>query len=153
MKPELDTFEAAVKKYRGNISRVASAFGVTRWTVSNWVKEDHDFKQAVNDARMRLFDECLTSAEALALGVAERDEKGNFLDWKRIPDGNMLRYLMSTLGKEEGFGENVDVTTNGKDICQQIVFSPTPLTDKDIQEIKDIQSGKKGSDDTGISET
>lgn len=47
----------------------------------------------------------------------------------------------------------VDVTTNGKDIGQQIIFSPTPLTEKDIQEIKDIQSGKKSSDDTGISET
>lgn len=153
MKPDLETFEAAVKKYRGNLSRVASAFGVRRSTIGNWVKADNEFKQAVTDARMKLFDECLTSAEDIALGVAERDEQGNFLDWKRIPDGNMLRYLMSTLGKDEGFGESVDVTTNGKDIGQQIIFSPTPLTDKDIQEIKDIQSGKKSSNDTGIPET
>ncbi len=47
----------------------------------------------------------------------------------------------------------IDVTTNGKDVGQQLVFSPT-LSEKDIQEIKDIQYGnKEDSDDTGISET
>lgn len=50
--------------------------------------------------------------------------------------------------------QNSDVTTNGKDIGQQIVFSPTPLSEKDIQEIKDIQNGnKEDSNDAGISET
>lgn len=47
----------------------------------------------------------------------------------------------------------VDVTTNGKDVGTQLVFSPTPLTEKDIQEIKDIQYGnKKDSNDSSISE-
>ena len=46
-----------------------------------------------------------------------------------------------------------DLTTNGKDIGQQIIFSPTPLTEQDIQEIKEIQNGsQESSGDTGISE-
>ena len=115
--------------------------------------EDSDFKDAISDERGSLVDECLVSARVLALGIPEKDENGNFVGWRERPDGYMIRYLLSTLGKNEGFGESVDVTTNGKDIGQQIIFSPTPLTEKDIQEIKDIQSGKKSSDNTGISET
>lgn len=107
----------------------------------------------MSDERGSLVDECLVSARVLALGIPEKDENGNFVGWRERPDGYMIRYLLSTLGKNEGFGESVDVTTNGKDIGQQIIFSPTPLTEKDIQEIKDIQSGKKSSDNTGISET
>lgn len=65
---------------------------------------------------------------------------------------NTLRELIALMwGKE--MASKFDITTNGKDIGQQIIFSPTPLTPKDIQEIKDIQNGKKGSDDTGIPET
>ena len=48
----------------------------------------------------------------------------------------------------------IDVTTNGNDIGRQLVFSPTPLTEKDIQEIKEIQNGnKEDSNDTSIPET
>lgn len=37
----------------------------------------------------------------------------------------------------------VDVTTNGKDMtAPQIVFSPTSLTEQDIQELRDIQNGR-----------
>lgn len=66
---------------------------------------------------------------------------------------NALRELIQLMfGKE--MTTKIDVTTNGKDIGQQIIFSPTPLSEKDIQEIKDIQYGnKEDSDNTGISET
>ena len=49
----------------------------------------------------------------------------------------------------------IDVTTNGNDIGRQIVFSPTPLSEQDIQEIKEIQYGnnKEDSNDAGLSET
>lgn len=50
--------------------------------------------------------------------------------------------------------QNSDITTNGNDIGRQLVFSPTPLTEKDIQEIKEIQNGnKEDSNDAGIPET
>ena len=47
-----------------------------------------------------------------------------------------------------------DVTTNGRDIGQQLIFSPTPLTEQDIKEIKEMQHGnEEGGSDPGISET
>ena len=65
---------------------------------------------------------------------------------------NALHDLTALMwGKE--MAQKIDVTTNGKDIGTQLVFSPTPLTEKDIQEIKDIQNGaKKDSNDSSISE-
>ena len=65
---------------------------------------------------------------------------------------NTLRELVQLMfGKE--LATRVDVTTNGKDIGQRLVFSPTPLTEQDIKEIKEIQHGdEEGGGDTGISE-
>lgn len=65
---------------------------------------------------------------------------------------NTLRELVQLMfGKE--LATRVDVTTNGKDIGQRLVFSPTPLTEQDIKEIKEIQHGdEEGGGDTGIPE-
>jgi hypothetical protein len=49
-------------------------------------------------------------------------------------------------------GKRLDVTSNGGNIGTQLIFSPTPLSPKDIEDIKNLQSGKN-STDTGISET
>lgn len=68
----------------------------------------------------------------MALGIPERDDKGNFTGWLERPDGNMLRYLLSTLGKEEGFVESMDITTNGKEITLP------RLSATDIEELKKI---------------
>lgn len=115
MKPTIKKFEKAVALYGGNLTKVAQAFGVSRTNLYKWINADAKFKEALEDARMRLFDECLFTARTVAAGIPIiEDEK--LAGWKERPDGNMLRYLMSSLGKKEGFGESIDVTTNGKDL-------------------------------------
>lgn len=50
-------------------------------------------------------------------------------------------------------GKKLDVTSNGETVGTQLIFASTPLSDKDIEDIKNIQNGKqKDSTDTGISE-
>lgn len=52
-------------------------------------------------------------------------------------------------------GKRLDVTTNGKDVVgPQLIFSNTPLSEKDIQEIKNIQNGvtEENSTDASLSE-
>lgn len=47
----------------------------------------------------------------------------------------------------------VDITTNGKGMtAPKIVFAPTPLSDKDMEEIRMIQNGEKSSDNTSVPE-
>lgn len=109
-KPSLDEFEDAIRKTGGNLSQTAGLLGVTRQTVHNWVREDGEFKSVVQDSRKKLFDQCLDAARIIALGVPHIDPAtGHILGWKEKPDGQMLRYLLSTLGRDEGFGESVNV--------------------------------------------
>lgn len=109
-KPSLDEFEEYIRRTGGNLSQTAGLFGVSRQTVHNWIREDQDFKNAVQDSRKKLFDQCLDAARILALGVPHIDPaSGQVLGWKEKPDGQMLRYLLSTLGRDEGFGESVNV--------------------------------------------
>ena len=53
-------------------------------------------------------------------------------------------------------GKKLDVTTNGNDIGVQLVFAETPLSEKDLEEIKNIQNGnistEEDSTDSGIQE-
>ena len=75
-----------------------------------------------------------------------------------MDDGDLRKmdYLLRLIGESADNVAKIDVTTNGKDMtAPQIVFSPTPLTEQDIQEIRDIQDGTatECSSNTGISET
>lgn len=114
-KPNIEDFRKIVRKSGGNLTKVASTFKVARKTIYQWAKEDSDFKDAISDERGSLVDECLVSARVLALGIPEKDENGNFVGWRERPDGYMIRYLLSTLGKNEGFGEeseDADIPTD-----------------------------------------
>ena len=115
MKPKLDTFKKAVEKYGGNLTKVAKAFRVGRGTLYTWLA-DEEYKQAVDDIRGTLFDECLTTARVVALGIPDIGADGKMRGWIERPDPHMIRYILSTLGRKEGFGESLDITTNGKEV-------------------------------------
>ena len=114
-KPDIETFRKVLRNSGGNLTKVAATFKVARKTIYQWAKEDSEFKDAISDERGALVDECLVSARVLALGIPEKDEKGNFVGWRERPDGYMIRYLLSTLGRNEGFGEeseDADIPTD-----------------------------------------
>lgn len=121
MKPTFKRFKEVAKKCDGNVSSMAAAFVVHRTTIYDWMREDEQFKAIVEEYRGRLFDKCLKTAELLANGIPsfEMTENGQkFAGWKVMPDASMLRYLLSTLGRNEGFGEctAVDITSKGERI-------------------------------------
>ena len=127
MQPDLETFRKAVEQYRGNLSKVATAFQVTRGTIANWLNAGGDeWKQVVRDARMRLFDDCLISAEILARGIPEKDEEGNIIGWIEKPDGQMVRYVLSSLGKNE------PIESQQREIRVQVVYNSA--ADLELQE-------------------
>lgn len=111
-KPSLREFSDTVEQCGGNMTDVAEALNVSRQTVYNWMKEDDDFADVVKDSRKALFDKCLERARVVALGIPKIKD-GKLVGWIERPDATMLRYLLSTLGKDEGFGNSVDVTSLG----------------------------------------
>lgn len=126
MKPKLKKFTEVAKAHGGNKTEIAKTFGVSRMTVNRWCNDDPDFHAVIENERKSMFDDCLVAGYRLALGVPILDDEGNLKGWKEKPDQKMVQYLLSTLGRDEGFGERLDLTTNGKDIT----------TDKTVDELK-----------------
>lgn len=114
-KPDIEQFREALERTGGNLTKVAEVFGVHRTTVSNWADRDPVFDEAVTNSRKRMFDKALATSNVVALGIPEYDADGNQIGWLERPDGYMLRYLLSKLGKDEGFGDEqkMDLVVSG----------------------------------------
>jgi len=114
-KPSVEKIREALNATGGNLSEVARTFGLNRKTIRRWCNTDQEFGDALYEARMRAFDKALSTAQILAFGVPIT-ENGKFVGWRERPDPHMVRYLISTLGRDEGFVEEVTVnhTVAGK---------------------------------------
>lgn len=130
MKPSLDEFRELLRKSGGNLTKAAALIGVTRQTVWGWAKSDPEYQEVVKDERKKIFDKCLDVAYAVALGVPKLNHNKEFIGWEEKPDSNMLRYLLSTLGRDEGFGEKHDVNLEGQ-LPTAINIVCTPKKDND----------------------
>ncbi|MBO4719031.1 MAG: hypothetical protein J5658_04055 [Prevotella sp.] len=114
-KPTLEDFTAVAEATKGTISKMAEAFGVDRCTVYNWCAKDPRFNAVVENYKGKFLDECLRSGRVLALGIP-KDANDLKKGWVSPPDGSMLRYFISTLGRKEGYGEAIDITSKGESI-------------------------------------
>ena len=116
-KPSVEILKQALEKTRGNLTNTAKLLGVTRITLWRWAKDDPEYKDAITNSRKGKLDQFITTAELLALGIPNIDpETKKVIGWEEKPDAGMLKFFISTLGRDEGFGDNLDLTTNGKDI-------------------------------------
>ena len=114
-KVTVEEIEEALSKTNGNLTNTARLLGIRRETLWHYSKEDERVASAIKESRKVMLDKCLTAAQALALGVPLM-ENGKFVGWQEKPDAGMLKYFISCLGRDEGFGENVDVTSGGAKI-------------------------------------
>ena len=122
-KPPVETLQEALRQTNGNLTNTAKLLGVDRTTLWQWAKKDPDFAQAIDESRKKLLDSCITTAQILAQGVPILDDNGKFIGWQERPDPQMLRYFIATLGREEGFGEEVTLrhtTDEGVDVSRWI---------------------------------
>lgn len=115
-KPSIDQFSEITEACRGVIGKIAEAFAVNRTTIYNWCAKDQRFQAVIDNYKGRFLDECIKSGRILALGIPKLDNKNQVVGWKERPDGQMLRYFISTLGKREGYGEQIDITSKGESI-------------------------------------
>lgn len=123
-KPTLKQFKEMAERHGGNMTKIAEEAGVMRSTVHNWCNADVEFKQVIKDQRGKAFDEVYRSAVQIAKGIPKLNRKGEIVGWKSYPDSQLAKYLLSTLGREEGFGESIDITSGGSPIV------PTKITSR-----------------------
>ena len=135
-KPSLKRFKETLKKTGGHLTNTAAILGVDRSTLWEWAKNDPDFENAVRASRKKMLDDAVMTANIVALGIPIKDPQGRVVGWEQPPDSSMLRYLMSTLGKDEDFGEEVTLhhtADEGIDIARWI--------DKEIEEKQKASKG------------
>lgn len=114
-KPKLEDFTEALRRAGGNVSRVADFFDVSRVAAYDWIKKDPKFKKALDDQRGRTLDALVNTALSLAQGIPLLKD-GKRVGWKEEPNWKVLTYLIGKLGQNEGFGDKVDITSNGESI-------------------------------------
>ena len=120
-KPTLEELKKALEQTRGNLTNTAKLLGVNRTTLWAWQKHDPEFRAAITDSRKGKLDQFITTAELLALGIPEVEKGTNrVIGWIEKPDAGMLKFFISTLGRDEGFGDAMDLTTNGKDLQTKV---------------------------------
>ena len=112
-RPTLDEFRKAFEASNGNATNAARVLGVTRQTIYNWIKENEEFASVLMDSRKALLDKCISTAQIVAFGIPRLDASNRVIGWEEKPDSHMLRYFMSTLGRDEGFGDSLDIRTSG----------------------------------------
>ena len=81
-------------------------------------------------------DDAVMTCNIVALGIPIKDPQGCVVGWEWPPDFSMVRYLMSTLGRDEDFGEDVtlhNTVDEGIDIGRWI--------DKEIEEKQKASRG------------
>ncbi|MBO7285448.1 MAG: hypothetical protein J6U69_02505 [Alistipes sp.] len=136
-KPDIKKFIEALESTGGNVSQVAKLLGASRSTINKWVAEDEAFADALSDARGKMFDECLTMSRIVALGIPDKAPDGKIIGWVAPPDSAMLRYLLGTLGRNEGFGEQSRLEVKA-DVNNNI--QPRTLSSEEVEKyIKTLQ--------------
>lgn len=109
------SLKEALDACNGNITNAAKMLGITRVTLWHWKKRHKEVADIIHESRMNLLDKCLTTAQVVALGLPIM-ENGKFVGWQEKPDPGMLKFFISTLGRDEGFGDSLDVTSAGDKI-------------------------------------
>lgn len=121
-KPTLKKFQQVAEKWAGVKYRIADELGVHRVTIDDWCDTDPEFARVIQNYKRKCVDECAQVARVLALGIPEVDPvTKKITGWKVPPDAQMLKFLLSSQhGRREGFGETLDVTSNGKSVATAI---------------------------------
>lgn len=114
-KPSLKRFKSVAAECKGVVGAMSKALMCSRVQLYKWIKTDPEFKEVLDDFRGQMLDECLKSARVLCAGIP-KIEGNKIVGWIERPDSQMIRYFISTLGREEGFGESLDITTRGQSI-------------------------------------
>jgi len=90
------------EKNRGLVYITCKQVGISPTTFSSWRKNDAEFDEAIN----QILEEQLDKGESKLLDELEKEN----------PNAQLLMFYLRTKGKNRGYGESMDVTTNGNDV-------------------------------------
>jgi hypothetical protein len=138
----------AMKKSLGNVSMACKTVGINRDTYYNYLKEDEEFKQAIENEVFEFNKDFVESKLMEKINgkeyieeTKEYDKNGKIKSVKQtkkivLPDTGAIQFFLKTKAKERGYVEKTehDLTTNGKDLQTGIQIIVRSEEEKDIIE-------------------
>ena len=112
-KPTIEKLVETAEIYAGVVTDVAKALGKTRQTVYTWMKEEPEFKEAMNYDNDLLVD---LSMQGLRYHLEQKSEKS-------------IHYTLDRLARNKGFGLHVK-TTNKNKVDEQLA----EMTDQELMD-------------------
>ena len=108
-------------KYEQNgwhIAKTCWDLGITRRTYYNWLRDDEEFSNKMEEFHEALID----SAERCLLRAINNDET------------DAAKFVLRYKGRKRGYVESTDITTNGKDINTLNIIVKSEQEKKDLED-------------------
>lgn len=92
---------------KGKRSEVIKKFHIGYKTFKRWLADDPRILDIISLSELEFLETLEARGRMLALGMTNKEAKeSNFKGWNRLPDANMIRYYLNTIGRRYGYGEN-----------------------------------------------
>lgn len=108
----------ALKDAKGIITVAAKSLDCSRQAIYKRMKKDEDIAEARDQAREGMID---TAENALHNLVTDPDHKDHY---------KAVRYYLTTQGRNRGYGDQLDVTTDGEKIQGSPIIAHNPKGEK-----------------------
>lgn len=131
---QLDTkkaiLEALEAKY-GIVTEACRSIGLNRSTYYEWLKNDPEFKQAVEEITDTAIDyvEGKLFEKIGGVEVQTYNQKGEPVIYTQPPSDTAIIFYLKTKAKKRGYIEKSELgftDSEGKDVQPQIIFQPAP---------------------------
>jgi len=106
----------ALEKSLGIVTTAAKSVGIDRTTHYNWLKEDEDYKAAVEGIDDMAIDFAESQLNQLMMGAKHQvvTNKGEIVEIKDAPNPSSIIFFLKTKGKKRGYVERQEVEVSGE---------------------------------------
>lgn len=131
-----ETFIEIYQKKNGHISKACAAAKIHRSTYYEWMKDDlfKDEIEAIDEAELdraeelaRILREGIPEYETDDEGKLVKDAEGEaiIIGWIEKPDSKMIKHYLETKGKKRGYGKQIGVDLNLKEMPKNVSIGLT----------------------------
>lgn len=112
-KKEREQFVAIFKSNATDVSRACKAFKIGRKTFYEWMKNDSDFADMIDEAREEMKDFGESQLYTLMKGIPKLDEQNRIIGWVSRPDTAAIIFYNKTRNKDRGYDERSIIKREG----------------------------------------
>jgi hypothetical protein len=105
----------ALEKHNGIVSVACASIGLSRSTYYLWLKDDQEFKDAVDDIQDVAIDfvESKLMEKINGVSVQSYNSKGLPVVYEQAPSDTAIIFFLKTKGKKRGYVEKTEVEHSG----------------------------------------